>query len=151
MFAPTICYEDLFDFNFRDYLPDADVLLGSSDLIGMASGLIVNQHAQVSRVRALEYGRPFLRAANGGWSGVIDAQGRWIARLAPGEVGDVRATLDFAPRLTAFGTYGNQPMIALTLSLLAAAFGARVWRAVRGTRGGSIGSPAASATAALPD
>lgn len=151
MFAPTICYEDLFDFSFRDYLPDADVLLGSSDLIGMASRLIVDQHAQVSRVRALEYGRPFLRAANGGWSGVIDAQGRWIARLAPGEVGDVRAAVDFTPRLTAFGSYGNQPMLASTLALLAVALGVRLWRRVRGGRAGRQGVRAASATAAMPD
>ena len=36
------------------------------------------QHAQASTFRAVELGVPMVRAANTGWSGFIDAKGRWL-------------------------------------------------------------------------
>ena len=94
---PLVCYEAIFPESLQ------------SDLRGGA-GLIINvtndgwfgptsgpyQHLAQARLRSIESGLPFLRAANTGISTVIDAYGRTIDQLALGTEGVLDARLPVA-------------------------------------------------------
>jgi apolipoprotein N-acyltransferase len=61
------------------------------------------QHLAQARLRSIESGLPFLRAANTGISAIIDAYGRTIDQLALGTEGvlDARLPLAITPPLAA--------------------------------------------------
>jgi apolipoprotein N-acyltransferase len=83
--AVTICYEDLFGAEIRRYWRDParapTLLLNLSNLGWFDDSLALPQHLQISRMRALETGRPMLRATNTGATAIIDARGSVVAQL----------------------------------------------------------------------
>ena len=83
--APNICYEDLFGdeiaAHFRDPAQAPTVLLNVSNIAWFGDGIAIDQHLQISRMRALEFERPMVRATNTGATAVIDAQGEVTAML----------------------------------------------------------------------
>ncbi len=82
--AVNICYEDLFAeiirAPFRGDAPPT-LLLNLSNLAWFDGSIALDQHLQISRMRALETGRPVLRATNTGATAIIDARGNVVARL----------------------------------------------------------------------
>ncbi len=78
--APNICYEDLFGdeigANFRDEASAPTILLNVSNIAWFGDTVAIAQHLAISRMRALEFARPMLRATNTGATVVIDHQGR---------------------------------------------------------------------------
>jgi len=85
--APNICYEDLFGEELGARFADASkaptVLVNVSNIGWFGDSIAVDQHLQISRMRALELERPMLRATNTGATAVIDHQGTVIAALPP--------------------------------------------------------------------
>jgi apolipoprotein N-acyltransferase len=85
--APNICYEDLFGeelaVSFRDPAQAPTVLVNLSNIAWFGQTVAVDQHRQISRVRALELQRPMLRATNTGATALIDHQGRVRQALPP--------------------------------------------------------------------
>lgn len=83
--APNICYEDLFgeEFatRFRDPAAAPTVFVNVSNLAWFGDGQAIDQHLQISRLRALEFERPMVRATNTGATVVIDHRGRITAAL----------------------------------------------------------------------
>ena len=83
--AVNICYEDLFGGEIRRAWSDPaqapTVLLNVSNLGWFDDSLALAQHLQISRMRALETGRPVLRATNTGATAIIDARGNVVAQL----------------------------------------------------------------------
>lgn len=83
--APNICYEDLFgdeiaaQFRVPDQAPT--VLLNLSNIGWFGDGIAIDQHLQISRMRALEFERPMVRATNTGATAVIDHKGVVTHRL----------------------------------------------------------------------
>ena len=77
--ATNICYEDLFgeelaaSFRTPDGAPT--VLVNLSNIAWFGDSVAIDQHLQISRLRALELGRPMLRATNTGATAVIDHRG----------------------------------------------------------------------------
>lgn len=86
--AAHICYEDLFGeelaAQFALPLPPT-VLVNVSNIAWFGDTVAIDQHLQIARWRAMELGRPVLRATNTGATAAID------------HMGDVQAVL---PRLT---------------------------------------------------
>lgn len=84
--APNICYEDLFGEElaaaFRDPATAPTVLVNLSNIAWFGDTVAIDQHLQISRLRALELGRPMLRATNTGATAVIDHTGR-VTHLLP--------------------------------------------------------------------
>ncbi len=84
--APNICYEDLFGeeigANFRDDASSPTILLNVSNIAWFGDSVAIDQHLVISRMRALEFQRPMLRATNTGATVVIDHHGRVIRSLA---------------------------------------------------------------------
>ena len=85
--APNICYEDLFGeelaVGFRDPAQAPTVLVNLSNIAWFGPTVAVDQHRQISRLRALELQRPMLRATNTGATALLDHRGRVVQALPP--------------------------------------------------------------------
>ena len=77
--APNICYEDLFGeelgARFADPATAPTVFVNISNIGWFGNTVAIDQHRNISRMRALEFERPFVRATNTGDTVVIDYQG----------------------------------------------------------------------------
>ena len=81
-FSALICFEDVFPHLARAFVRHgANVLLVMTNDAWFGPTAAAYQHAQASTFRAVELRRPVARAANTGWSGCIDAAGRWTASV----------------------------------------------------------------------
>ncbi len=84
--APNICYEDLFGeelaVRFIDPARAPTVFVNVSNIGWFGNTVAIDQHLQISRMRALEFGRPMIRATNTGATVIIDHQGRVTQSLA---------------------------------------------------------------------
>jgi len=102
--APNICYEDLFGeeigAQFADPLRAPTVLVNVSNIGWFGNTVAIDQHLNISRMRALEFARPMLRATNTGATAVIDAQGRVTHALARHTRGALVAEVQGADGLT---------------------------------------------------
>jgi len=78
--APNVCYEDLFGeelgARFIDPAQAPTIFVNLSNIGWFGNTVAIDQHRQISRMRALEFGRPFIRATNTGDTVVIDHTGR---------------------------------------------------------------------------
>jgi apolipoprotein N-acyltransferase len=76
VFAPLICYEDIFpDLARLSTIAGANVLVVITNNGWFGEGGAAYQHAAHSVLRAVETRRPVLRCGNAGWSGWIDEFG----------------------------------------------------------------------------
>ena len=79
--AVNICYEDAFGGELIRQLPEATLLVNFTNDAWYGHSLAAEQHAQMSAMRAIESGRPMLRATNTGITSIIDHRGVERARL----------------------------------------------------------------------
>ncbi len=116
--AANICYEDLFGeelaAGFRDPAHAPTVLVNLSNIAWFGDTVAIDQHLHISRLRALELGRPMLRATNTGATAVIDHRGIVTARLPRLERGRLEAQVQGREGLTPYarwaGTWGQMPL-----------------------------------------
>jgi apolipoprotein N-acyltransferase len=75
----NICYEDLFGeelaARFHDPARAPTLFANLSNIGWFGNTIAIDQHLQISRMRALEFQRPMLRATNTGATAVIDHHG----------------------------------------------------------------------------
>ncbi len=120
--AVNICYEDLFGAEIiRAWqVPERapTLLLNISNLAWFNGSIALDQHLQISRLRALETSRPMLRATNTGATAVIDARGNVVARLPHRTAATLDATLQGHAGLTPYVRFGDWPALGLTALLL---------------------------------
>jgi apolipoprotein N-acyltransferase len=69
------------------------VFVNLSNIAWFGDTIALDQHLHISRMRALEFQRPMLRATNTGATAVIDHEGRVVAALAPFTRGVLEATV----------------------------------------------------------
>lgn len=112
-FQPLICYEAIFPQHLRGVDADWILQITNDAWFGKFSGPF--QHLAQARLRAIETGRPVLRAANTGVSAVIDARGRVTAQLGLGRVGRIDAALPGRLPSTPWLVWGNGPLLGLML------------------------------------
>ena len=114
----TICYEAAFQNQVRSVLPMATVLANISEDSWFGNSLAPWQRLQMARFRALESGRPLIRASNNGLSPMIDHDGN-VINLAPLFKRHVlRGELQPTEGITPFVQFGNSlllPFMALLL------------------------------------
>jgi apolipoprotein N-acyltransferase len=136
--APNICYEDLFGeeigAQFKDAARAPTVLVNVSNIAWFGNTVAIDQHLNISRMRALEFARPMLRATNTGATVVIDAQGRVTHALERHTRGALVAQVQGADGLTLYARwvshFGLAPWWLLGGSVLLIAALAR-WRTSR--------------------
>lgn len=106
-FAASICYEDAFPGEWRAQVADAGALLNLSEDAWFGDSFAPHQRLQMARFRALESGRPMIRAANTGLSSVIDWRGR-VLQVAP-QFARAVVTAHVQPRagVTVYTAYGS--------------------------------------------
>lgn len=84
---PQICYEDLFGEEMASYFAKPEeaptVLVNMSNLAWFDDTTAIAQHVAISRMRAMEFERPIIRATNTGLTGWVDAQGALREALPP--------------------------------------------------------------------
>ena len=84
--APNICYEDLFGeelgARFIDPAKAPTIFVNVSNIGWFGKTIAIDQHLNISRMRALEFERPFIRATNTGDTAIIDHTGH-VAQALP--------------------------------------------------------------------
>jgi apolipoprotein N-acyltransferase len=119
-----ICYEIAFSGEVVDRANRPDFIFApSNDAWFGAWG--PPQHFAQARLRALEEGLPVIRSTPTGVSGVIDAEGRVVARLPQHEEGVIDTRLPSAAAPTLFARFGNLLPLAFALLLVAGAIAVR--------------------------
>jgi apolipoprotein N-acyltransferase len=123
---PNICYEDLFGEEIIRALPEATLLVNLSNTAWFGDSLAQPQHLQIARLRALETGRPMLRATNTGMTAAISPDGTVAAVLEPFTRDALRVEVRGYRGMTPYGRRGNAPVLLLAvLACLAALRGRR--------------------------
>lgn len=123
---PLICYEDLFGEDFAEVtLPSgggATMFADATNLAWFGTEPIQSQHLQFSRMRALEFQRPFVRATNTGATTVIDHQGRVTASLPPNQPGVLNGTVEGREGVTPYALWlsrcGTWPLALLAVAAM---------------------------------
>lgn len=112
---PNICYEDLFGEELLSALPEATLLINLSNTAWFGDSLAQPQHLQIARLRALETGRPVLRAANTGMTAAIEPNGQVIRALTPFTVSAMTVSVRGYTGLTPYAHVGNYLVVILAL------------------------------------
>ncbi len=133
--APNVCYEDLFGeelaIRFKNPQQAPTALVNVSNIAWFGDTLAVDQHLNISRMRAMELGRPMLRATNTGATAIIDHQGRVTHQLPRFTRDSLTGSFEGRHGLTPFArwasAWGLAPLWALCCAVVAWAF----WRRQR--------------------
>ena len=144
--APNICYEDLFGeelgARFIDPAKAPTVFVNFSNIGWFGDTLAIDQHLHISRMRALEFERPMVRATNTGATVIIDHRGvvthqlaRYTRGVLKGEVYgrglDAQSGWSITPYAWWVSRWGLWPLWGLgALALLVAMVAARGRRAL---------------------
>lgn len=124
--APNICYEDLFGEELAARFVDASntptLFVNVSNIAWFGDSLAIDQHLNISRLRAIEFERPMLRATNTGATAVIDHRGQVTHSLPRLTRGSVRAEVEGRTGTTPYawwvGRLGLWPWWALCGAVL---------------------------------
>ncbi len=114
----SVCYEDAFGEEIIRALPQATLLVNVSEDAWFGDSLAPHQRLQIARLRALEAGRPMLRAANTGPSAAIDHRGKVVARSPQFEVAVLHIVVQPRQGDTLYARYGNAPILGFIGLLL---------------------------------
>ncbi len=123
--ALNICFEDGFGEEIIRSLPQATLLLNTSNDAWYGESSAAIQHNQISQMRALETGRMLLRATNTGVTSVIDRDGKMMQQLAEHSVGILTADIQGYVGTTPYIRWGNNGIFALLLILFGLVFALR--------------------------
>ncbi len=120
--AVNICYEDAFGADIRSQASAATLLVNVTNDAWYGHSLAAEQHNQIAAMRALEAGRPLLRATNTGITSAIGHDGREIARLPWFTRGILEVEVSGRQGVTPYVRLGDALPVALALTLLVVAF-----------------------------
>lgn len=120
--AVNICYEDAFGEQIIRALPEATILLNLTNTAWFGRSLAQPQHLQMSQLRAIETGRPMLRATNTGATAVISPKGVVTARAPDFAIGAVAASVQGYTGHTPYSRIGDGGVIGLSALTLCIVF-----------------------------
>jgi apolipoprotein N-acyltransferase len=119
-----ICYEDAFGADIRPQARAATLLVNVTNDAWYGRSIGALQHNQIAAMRALETGRPLLRATNTGITSAIDHHGRETARLPWFTRGILEVSVQGRQGTTPYVRVGDAPVALLAVLLVAFA----AWR-----------------------
>lgn len=121
--AINICYEDVFGEEIIRQLPQATLLVNTSNDAWYGESLAAYQHMQMSQARALETGRMMLRATNTGATAIIDRHGEILAHAPHFSTQTLEGEAQGYTGSTPYVRLGNWPFILFSLAMLALLWG----------------------------
>jgi apolipoprotein N-acyltransferase len=119
--AVNICYEDAFGGELRAQASVATLLVNVTNDAWYGYSLAATQHNQIAAMRALELGRPMLRATNTGITSAFDHHGRETARLPWYTRGILETVVTVRQGDTPYVRFGDAIAAAIAGLLLVAA------------------------------
>ncbi len=114
--AVNICYEDVFGEEIIHQLPQATLLVNTSNDAWYGQSTAAYQHLQISQARALETGRMMLRATNTGATAIIDRNGEVLAQLPHFRTGILEGEAQGYAGSTPYILFGNWLFLLITAS-----------------------------------
>ncbi|MEO8508569.1 MAG: apolipoprotein N-acyltransferase [Betaproteobacteria bacterium] len=119
--AVNICYEDVFGAELIGAARAATLLVNVTNDAWYGRSIAARQHNQIAAMRALETGRPMLRATNTGITSAIAHDGRVLAELPWFVAGVLEVEIAGRTGDTPYLRFGDAPALALASVLLLAA------------------------------
>jgi len=124
--APNICYEDLFGeelaLRFRVSAQAPTVLANMSNIAWFGDTVAIEQHRNISRMRALELQRPVIRATNTGSTVAINHRGKVLAELPRATQGVLQTQIEGRVGSTVYAYWASRlglwPLVVLALLLV---------------------------------
>lgn len=114
---PLICFEVAFSEQLSaNFSNQTDLLLTVSNDAWFGDSHGPHQHLDIVRMRALEFGRPFLRATNNGITAAIDHQGNVIKKIPQFKEAVLKVQVPLTTGLTPYASYST--IIDFTIPLL---------------------------------
>jgi apolipoprotein N-acyltransferase len=119
--AVNICYEDAFGSELRSSARTATLLVNVTNDAWYGRSIAAWQHNQIAAMRALELGRPMLRATNTGITSVIAHDGRELGHLPWFTRGILEVDITGRQGDTPYVRFGDAIALALAALVLAGA------------------------------
>ena len=114
----SVCYEDAFSSEVLDTLPEASILVNATNNAWYGDSFAPHQHLQISQNRALETGRPVIRATTNGISALIDYRGNLQATTAQFELAVLTGKIGPRQGMTFYVHWNHWPLLILALFML---------------------------------
>jgi len=113
-----ICYEAIFPGVYAQASGDPSFLLNVTNDAWFGHTPGPYQHFAQARMRAVETGLPLVRAANTGISAIVDGRGVVLEQLSIFERGVIDAKLPHRLSKTFYGSFGDLPVLIISLTLV---------------------------------
>ena len=114
--AAAICYEIAYGDSLRRRAADSQLIINVSNDTWFGATAGPQQHLQIARIRAIENGRPLLRATNNGVTASINAYGSIRSVLPQFEAGVLRTSVKLTEGRTPYSHLGDFPVLALLMT-----------------------------------
>jgi apolipoprotein N-acyltransferase len=120
--AINICYEDVFGAELAEVAGTATLFVNVTNDVWYGHSIGAWQHNQIAAMRALELGRPMLRATNTGITSAIGHDGHVISELPWFTQGILEVDIVGRQGETPFVRWGDAMAVALSALVLAGVF-----------------------------
>ncbi|WP_241698010.1 apolipoprotein N-acyltransferase [Rheinheimera pleomorphica] len=118
---PAICFEIAFPSQIAaNMTADTQLLLTVSNDAWFGDSIGPHQHLQIAQMRALEFGRPLLRATNNGVTATLAADGSISKRLPQFSAAVLQDELTLTVGSTPYSRFGSGPLALLCAIILLA-------------------------------
>ncbi|NQY51293.1 MAG: apolipoprotein N-acyltransferase [Piscirickettsiaceae bacterium] len=114
----SICYEDAFSTEVLATVPQASLLINASNNSWYGNSLAPHQHLQISRNRALDTGRPDLRATTNSISALINHHGQIMNKTPQFKQAILTGVIQPRKGTTTYVKHRQTPVLIITLCIL---------------------------------
>lgn len=133
-FLPLICFEIAFPNQLSANFANAsDMLLTVSNDAWFGNSHGPHQHMEIAQMRALEFGRPLVRATNTGVTAITDHKGKIMSVLPQFEQGVIKTDLALVTGLTPYARFGNALVYFVSFLLFIATVSTQLLRTKKAT------------------
>jgi apolipoprotein N-acyltransferase len=114
----SICYEDTFSTEVLRSVPEASLLVNATNNAWYGDSFAPHQHLQISQNRALETGRPTIRATTNGVSALIDFKGHLQQQTEQFKEAVLTGNVQPRQGATPYVMWGQMPLWLFSLFML---------------------------------